>query len=135
LKEFLPPEHAPALVPDMLEPEYNAWTICHDVHTGVTTVRRIDNEGVRRHEGHGMETGAWRESSYSIKPDDPLSAQADIVSKRQYSRGEWSVSSTTQIVMSSTATRFVVRATLSAYEKEQLVFNRKWSLEIPRDHL
>jgi putative CocE/NonD family hydrolase len=135
LREFPPPEHAPPLRPDMLEPEHNAWTICHDVHAGVTTVRRIENEGVRRHEGHGMETGAWRESNYSIKADDPLSARADIASKRQYSRGGWSVSSTTQIVVTSTATHFIVRAMLYAYEKEQLVFNRKWSLEIPRDHV
>jgi hypothetical protein len=51
----------------MLEPEHNVWTICHDVHTGVTTVNRIENEVVRRNEGHGIETGAWRKSNYSIK--------------------------------------------------------------------
>jgi uncharacterized protein len=135
LPEFLPAEHAPALQPDMLEPEFNAWSTCHDVYTGVTTVHRIENEGVRRHEGHAMETGGWRESQYSIRPEDPLTAKADIASKRQYSRGNWAVSSATRIVLSSTETHFVVRATLDAYEKEQQVFTRSWSLEIPRDHV
>ena len=135
LTDFAPPEHTPPLRPDMLEPEFISWTICHDVYTGVTTVRRIENEGVRRHADHRLETGSWRESNYSIKPNDPLSARADIRSKRQYSREGWSVSSTTQIVMASTETHFTVQATLDAYEKEQLVFNKKWSLEIPRDHV
>ena len=119
----------------MLEPEFISWTNCHDVYTGVTTVRRIENEGVRRHADHRLETGGWRESNYIIKPNDPLSARADIRSKRQYSREGWSVSSTTQIVVSSTETHFTVQATLNAYEKEQLVFDRKWSLDIPRDHV
>ena len=135
LTDFRPAEHTPPLRPDMLEPEFISWTICHDVHTGITTVRRIENEGVRRHADHHLETGGWRESIYSIKPDDPLSARADIQSKRQYSREGWCVSSTTQIVATSTETHFVVHAMLNAYEKEQLVFNRKWSLEIPRDHV
>jgi putative CocE/NonD family hydrolase len=135
LTDFGPPEHTPPLTPDMLEPGFNSWTICHDVYTGVTTVRRIENDGVRRHAGHRLETGAWRESNYSINPNDPLSARADIASKRQYSREGWSVSSTTQIVVTSTETDFAVHATLNAYEKEQHVFNRKWSLKIPRDHV
>jgi hypothetical protein len=71
----------------MLEPEHNAWTICHDVHTGVTTVRPIENEVVRRHEGRGIETGEWRESNTASRQVYPLSTQADIASKRQYSRG------------------------------------------------
>jgi hypothetical protein len=135
LTDFGPPEHTPPLRPDMLENEFNSWTICHDVYAGVTSVRRIENEGVRRHAGHRLEAGAWRESIYSIKPNDPLSARADIASKRQYSREGWSVSSTTQIVVTSTETHFVVHATLDAYEEKQLVFNRMWSLEIPRDHV
>jgi hypothetical protein len=113
----------------------NAWTICHDVYSGVTSVQRVENEGIRRLEGHEMETGGWRQSDYSIKPDDPLSARADITSKRQYSRGGWKVSSATRIVFSSTETHFTVRATLDAYEKDQRVFNRSWSFEIPRDHV
>jgi hypothetical protein len=37
--------------------------------------------------------------------------------------------------VTSTETHFVVHATLDAYEEKQLVFNRMWSLEIPRDHV
>jgi hypothetical protein len=135
LPDFPRPEHAPPLEPNMLEGERNAWTICHDLYTDVTTVRRIENEGVRRYEGHGLVAGGWRESRYSIKPDDPLSARADIRSKRQYSRDDWKVSSETRIVMWSTRTHFVVRASLTAYEKEERAFARSWSLEIPRDHV
>ncbi|MGH6874372.1 MAG: CocE/NonD family hydrolase, partial [Aestuariivirgaceae bacterium] len=135
LAAFPPAEHAPPLEADMIEPELHAWTTCHDAYTGITTVRRVENEGVRRHAGHRLVTGGSRESNYSIKPNDPLSARADIASKRQYSREGWSVSSTTQIVMTSTETHFAVQATLNAYEKDELVFNRKWSMEIPRDHV
>jgi putative CocE/NonD family hydrolase len=135
LPEFAPAEHAPPIEPRIIEPEMNAWTICHDVYSGVTSVQRVENEGIRRLEGHAMETGGWRQSDYSIRPGDPLSARADITSKRQYSRGGWNVSSATRIVFSSTETHFTVRATLDAYEKDRRVFNRSWSFEIPRDHV
>ena len=117
----------------MLEPEFISWTICHDVYTGVTTVRRIENEGVRRHADHRLETGVGGEQ-LQHQAERSLSARADI-DQTTISREGWTVSSTTRIVMASTETHFTVHATLNAYEKEQLVFNRKWSLEIPRDHV
>jgi putative CocE/NonD family hydrolase len=135
LKSFAPAEHAPPSEQTMVEPEMHSWTVCQDVYTGVTSVRRIDNEGVRRHEDHGLETGERRESVYSIKPNNPLSAEADISSKRQYSRGHWKIWSASRIVMTSSETHFLVQATLDAYEKEERVFARSWSLKIPRDHV
>ncbi len=135
LPDFAPAEHAPALKPQMLEPEANGWTICHDVFTGVTKVRRTENEGVRRHEGHGMETGVWRESEYSIRPDDPLSAKVDIRTRRQYGRGNWSVASETRIEFTASASAFLVKARLEAFEEDRSVFVRDWSLAIPRDHV
>jgi hypothetical protein len=135
LSAFAPPEHATPLVPHFLEPEANGWTICHDVHSAVTTVRRIENDGVRRHEGHGMETGAWRESLYSIKADDPLSATVDIATRRGYARAEWAVSSTTRIVMHASETQFHVEAFLEAFEGDRLAYKNHWTLAIPRDHV
>jgi len=134
LPDFAPAEHAPALKPQMLEPEAHGWTICHDVSTGVTKVRRIENEGVRRHEGHDMETGSWRESEYSIRPDDPLSARMDIRTRRQYRRGNWSVASETRIEFAASASAFLVKARLEAFEEDRPVFVRDWSLAIARDH-
>ena len=133
LPEFPPAEHAPALKPEMIEPEVNAWTVCHDVFTGLTKVYRIENEGVRRHEDHGMETGGWRESEYSIKPDDPLSAKAEIRMRRLYRRGEWSVESETHIAFAATEVDFLVEARLEAFEQDKSVLVRNWSLAIPRD--
>jgi hypothetical protein len=135
LPEFPTAEHAPALKPHMLEPEANGWTVCHDVFSGVTKVRRIENEGVRRHEGHGMETGSWRESEYSIRPDDPLSARADITTRRLYRRGAWSVGSETRIEFTANASEFLVKARLEAFEQDRSVFVRDWTLAIPRDHV
>jgi putative CocE/NonD family hydrolase len=135
LPEFPPAEHAPALKPHFLEPEANGWTICHDVLSGITKVRRIENEGVRLHEGHEMETGAWRESEYAIEPGDPLSAKVDIAARRRYARKEWSVASATRIEVAASETDFLVKATLEAFEQNKSVFARSWSLTIPRDHV
>ena len=133
LPEFQPAEHAPVLKPEMIEPEANGWTVCHDVFTGLTKVRRTENEGVKRHAGHGMETGAWRHGEYSIKPDDPLSAKAEIRTRRLYRRGEWSVESETHIAFTANEGEFLVEARLEAFEQGKSVLVREWSLAIPRD--
>ena len=133
LPEFGPAEHAPALTLNMLEAGTDGWTICHDVFTGLTKVRRTEHEGVRRHDDHGMETGAWRESEYSIKPNDPLSAEADIRTRRIYRRGEWSVESETHIAFAANAGEFLVKASLQAFEQGKSVLVRNWSFAIPRD--
>jgi len=135
LEDFAPAEHALPSRQSILEPEMRSWTVCQDVYTGITIVRRIENDGVRRYEDHGLETGEWRESVYKIKPDDPLSAEADIASKRQYSRGNWKVWSASRIIMTSSATHFQVRATLDAYEQDERVIARSFDLKIPRDHV
>ena len=133
LPEFGPAEHAPALTLNMLEAGTDGWTICHDVFTGLTKVRRTEHEGVRRHDGHGMETGAWRESEYSIKPNDPLSAEADIRTRRIYRRAEWAVESETHIAFAANAGEFLVKASLQAFEQGKSVLVRNWSFAIPRD--
>jgi uncharacterized protein len=135
LAPFAPAEHAAPLVPHFLEPEANGGTICHDLHSGVTTVRRAENDGVRRHEGHGMETGAWRESLYSIAAKDPLSAKVDIATRRHYGRGEWAVSSVTRVIMHSSETHFHVEGHLEAFENEKPVHKDHWRIAIPRDHV
>jgi hypothetical protein len=82
-----------------------------------------------------LDVGSWRDSIYTVAPDDPLSAKVDISSRRLYRRRDWEISSETRIVMTATLTHFIVSATLDAYEGEHRVFARSWSLEIPRDHV
>jgi hypothetical protein len=82
-----------------------------------------------------METGAWRESLYSIKAKDSLSASVDIATRRRYGRGKWEVSSATRIVMHSSETHFHVEAFLEAFEGDRPVHKNRWTLAIPRDHV
>lgn len=82
-----------------------------------------------------METGSWRESEYSIRPDEPLSAKADIRTRRLYRRGAWSVKSETRIEFTASANEFLVKARLEAFEQDRSVLVRDWTLAIPRDHV
>jgi uncharacterized protein len=135
LSPFSPPDHAAPVSQTIVEPARNSWRVVRDAFTGETVTERLADEGVRIVDHIGLEVGAWRESRYSIKPSDPLTARADISSRRRYRRGSWQVSSATSLTMTATETHFLLNATLDAYEDDRRVFTRSWSCEIERDHV
>jgi uncharacterized protein len=135
LSPFPPSEHATPVSQTIVEPARNSWRVVRDAFTGETVTERLADEGIRIVDHIGLEVGAWRESRYSIKPSDPLTARADISARRRYRRGSWQVSSATSLTMTATETHFLLNATLDAYEDDRRVFTRSWSCEIERDHV
>jgi uncharacterized protein len=135
LRPFLEAEGSPHEDQTHVEPCGNARSVDYDFNSGVTTVRRTDNDGVRRIGRLGLDVGYWRDNVYSIKENDPLSAKIDIASRRLYRRGDWRIGSETRIVMTATETDFLVSAVLDAYEGDTRIVAKTWSLKIPRDHV
>jgi predicted acyl esterase len=129
------PKSIPKLAQTVLQKGGSSWNTNLDVFTGETVLRRVADDGIRIIDGIGLEVGFRSEHDYAIKADDPLSARLETRYRRHYRRGEWKVSSQTQIVLTSTVTHYHLTAKLAAFEGEERVAAKEWSVEIPRDHV
>ncbi len=97
---------APKLAQTVVEHGGSGWKTEHDVFTGETTVRRFADDGIRVIDGIGLEVAFRSEHDYVIMADDPLSARIETRYRRHYHRGEWKVSSQTQIGLTASSTHF-----------------------------
>ena len=135
LKPFKPPESASPLEQTELESGLNTWTVTTDVMAGTVALQRINDDGWRRIEGIGLELGLRTTHTYTIKPDDPLSARLETHYVRRYRRGDWAVTSVTTVELTSSADSFLLKATLDAREGDTVAKQQSWDLRIPRDHV
>ena len=135
LPEFAEPQAAQPLAQTALEPGSNSWVTSFDAMTGTTVLTRRNSDGWHRIDGIDVELGVTSEHTYTIKADDPLSARLETHYLRRYRRGAWQVSTETKLCITSTATEFVVEASLLAKEGDEVVSEQSWSRRYRRDHL
>jgi uncharacterized protein len=130
-----PPESAPPLQQTQLQPGANTWTVTEDVMSGETVLERINDAGVTRIDGTGMETAYRAVTRYRIKAGDPLSARLETHVTRAYARDGWRVEIDTRLGMTSTVSDFLIDADLEARHGGEVVRKRTFSERIARDHV
>ncbi|TIQ76327.1 MAG: peptidase S15, partial [Mesorhizobium sp.] len=99
---------------------------------GIVTLSIVDDFGEVRDLEHGLANGSIARETWTIHPDDPLSASGKTHWTQTLSRNGWSVRTETFAEMRSDAQNFMVNARIDAYEGEKLVFERKFEEKIPR---
>jgi putative CocE/NonD family hydrolase len=128
LADFGPPEWAQPLEGEMIKP--------------ATTSRHIapgemrfewDVGGHRRLKDSGIEMDDTHVTTYRIADGDPLSATVRVECSSALGRGAWRARVQTDSEMTATTTEFVVEHRLKAYEGDELIRSRSWSLRFPRD--
>ena len=100
--------------------------------TSAATYEVVDDTGLYRIEPTGLEYRMASVDHYSIHPDDPLSARAEVTFEMQQGRGDWRVRAVTRTVLTATAGSFHIEATLDAWEGEKRVAARNWHVAVPR---
>jgi len=135
LPAFPPAEGAPPLRRICHRPAQGRRLIERDAGRGETVHHIIDDVGHYTIDHIDLETDLRHEESFHITEQDPNSAKIDIAYSLRISRGDWQVRTETRSVMSSTATEFVLRATLDAYEGDTRILSRNWRSRIPRNGL
>jgi len=80
-------------------------------------------------QGHGMV------ETYSIHPDDPLSARAELEHRTESRRGDWRARVESAVRLTAERGEFRLRARLEAWEGDERVFSRSWDRRLPRDHV
>jgi len=139
LRPFEEPESGRPAATTELAASINGRQVEIDDATGevrCTVTLDLDEDGLpalEHFESIDLVRGHSLVERFSLQPDDPLSARAEVVHRTSFERGAWSTRVETNTHMSSTATEFLLTATLEAYEGEERVFARRWERAIPRD--
>ncbi len=129
-----PPEIAPRLAVEILDPARPRHEVTEDVVAGTTTFvmsRRF--AGARRFPS-GLEYRDDDPITFTITGEDPLSMTVECRRRIQVSRGEeWSTRIEVLATMTSDATDYHVSTVCEAFEGDELVHTRTSSASIARD--
>jgi putative CocE/NonD family hydrolase len=129
-----PPEIAPRLAVEILDPARPRHEVTEDVVAGTTTFvmsRRF--AGARRFPS-GLEYRDDDPMTFTIAGEDPLSPTVECRRRIEVARGdEWSTRIDVVATMTCDAADFHVATVCEAYEGDELVHTRTSSASIPRD--
>ena len=132
----LPPHELPeTLKTTTVRPGRIEQTLTKDRPTGVLRYVVENDGGTTRIDGIDLKTSNVMRDDFSIHPDDPLKARAEVTSNAQFTREDWTIETRTRTVMTATATTFELEATLDAYEGGVRVFAKNWRVSLPRDNV
>ena len=92
-----------------------------------------DVGGHRRLVDTGLEMDDTHVTTYRIEDGDPLSASVTVECSSALGRNQWRTRVQTHSEMTATKTEFLVEQRLDAYEGDELIRSRSWSLRFPRD--
>ena len=90
------------------------------------------NEGESENLDHGLISGETMAESWSILPDDPLSAKVVIRCEQRLARGNWRVRTLVETEMTATAEDLRMQARLTAWEGDHVVFSQACVEDVER---
>jgi putative CocE/NonD family hydrolase len=133
LRPFPEPEGAaPAALRQIREPS-NSRNVEMDVATGEQVIRIIDDFGEAENLSHGLIAGSIGRELYRIRPDDPLSAVAEIHWTQTLRRGDWSVRTEARSALRADKEFFYITGSVEAFEDGKLLHEKKWNSKIKRE--
>jgi predicted acyl esterase len=122
-----PPQATDAMLAPFAEPESAQPEKPNVSRRGDLRIERIDRIG--------LELGTQTQWQYHVDENEPLSAVAGLRHVQTMSRGTWEIRVETEIRLSSTSDRFVLKGSLRAWENANEVCRREWDRSIVRDFL
>ncbi len=103
-----------------------------DPETGELRIEIVDDFGEYELAPHGLIVGGAGRESYSIMPDDPLSAKMETHWTEERRRGDWHIRTETYGRLTATKMHWIVWGKIEAYEGEAKVFEKEFNEQIPR---
>ncbi|ONK11055.1 CocE/NonD family hydrolase [Streptomyces sp. MP131-18] len=132
-RPFGDPEGTRPVPTTRLTPAEQRWQVSRDLVDYRSTLEIVKDQGVQRHEDHGMEVHRRACERYDSVADQFCSARGESAWTMAFRRGAWETRTETRTVLECTDTDFRLHATLDAFEGPHRVFSRTWSETIPRD--
>jgi hypothetical protein len=122
---------APAQIKELRKPSNRRDTTI-DPATGAARISIVDDFGAHEIAPHGLVTSAVGRETYTILPDDPLSATMETHWTEERRRGTWQTRTETFARLTATRTHWQVWGKIEAYEGRKKVFEKEWNEEIER---
>ena len=116
-----------------LEAPRTERAVHHDVVTGDVTLDWIQDSGRHRYEDIDLTMHTVAADRFTIRPEEPLSARAEVARTVRLARDDWRVETRTRTVLTATRDTFELVATLEAFEGDTPVHAERWARSIPRD--
>ena len=135
IEAFEPAECAPPLATTVLEPGETRRTVTRDLGRGTVTLTHLDNGGLERLDGIGLDLRRVAREEFTIAEDDPLAARTTMTRSFEIRRGPWRARTSERLEVSCDAEAFKIVASLEAFEGEERIFSRSWDERVPRDHI
>ena len=98
-------------------------------------VDRFNDDGLKRIDDIAWQYGSSAQRTYSIEPNDPLSANVAVSWRKEYAREGFNVRILAETRMTAAEDHFLLTATLDTYEDDVRAFSKEWTCRIPRDHV
>ena len=130
--QFAPPEAAAPVRLKTVDAPWNKREVRIDQATGERRMLIEDDFGRSTDLEHGLTTWGRGRESYSILPEDPLSARQECYWSMETSRGNWVTRTETYSSMRATATHFHITGRLEAYEGKKQILVRHWDEKVKR---
>ena len=123
----------PPLETEIIEaPARGRLRIEHEVATGRATVEVVRNLGAVRIAETGLELRALGNEVYATLRNDPASASSTAWRKAEFIRGDWQARIETRSTVTATSTGWRLHAQYDAYDRDERIFAREWTIETPR---
>ncbi len=133
LRPYEPPEGAPRIDTQVVEPGHHTWRVIRDLETDESTLEVVKDEGTVHIDEIDLDLTDQTWEWYRSTGSDFDSLEGETRSVRAFSRATWSVRTVTTTKLTADAGLFRVRATLDAYENGTRIFSRNWDEMVPRD--
>ncbi|KAM6521794.1 hypothetical protein FALCPG4_011498 [Fusarium falciforme] len=135
LAAFEPPVCSPPLKAKTLRPPGNKNSIAKNLETDEVTISFDADEGLFENEENGWRFGGFTKVTCSVRPDDPLSAQADQNFRQEFGREDLSLAIDGWTKMTATKTDWLINTRMEAWENKDKIFEQEHSYKISRDHM
>ncbi|RKS07838.1 hypothetical protein DFP74_3523 [Nocardiopsis sp. Huas11] len=133
VEPFGEPEGTAPVPTTQVAPGEQRWDLSHDLVRYKASLNVVKDLGTVSFDDIGLEVTRRAEEDYSWVGNDYDSVRGETVWNMGFAREDWSVSTTTRTVLTSTATDFHLHATIDAYEGERRVATKIYTSVIPRD--
>ncbi len=115
-----------------LSPPVQKREVTIDQASGERRLTILDDFGRHELPEHRLQMWECARESYSILPDDPLSAKQSIHWSEELARGRWKIRTETYSELTATRSHWIIRARLEAYEGKRKIFARRFEEKIER---
>ncbi|SPH23754.1 Cocaine esterase [Defluviimonas aquaemixtae] len=133
LTPFGAPEGAAPLRTDKPGRHEFSRTETIDLVSGISTYRRNDASEPVTHLHTGIEFGSRSEDVFTIHPDDPNSATGTCRWHKTYRRDDWQATVDAEVTVRALRDVWRIDATLRALDGDDVVAEREWHEDVPRD--